>query len=83
MPTPNEVFESLEEYMLPFNLRQCFDAFRLRTIYHIEEICPPEQMRLIRACFDALAENKAGGISARCLIPTGSAGAPLKDCRRG
>ena len=60
MPTPNEVFESLEEYMLPFNLRQCFDAFRLRTIYHIEEICPPERMRLIRACFDALAENKAG-----------------------
>ena len=34
--------------------------FELRTIYHIEEICPPKRMRLIRACFDALAENKAG-----------------------
>lgn len=29
MPTPNQVFESIEKYKLPFNLRQCFDAFRL------------------------------------------------------
>jgi hypothetical protein len=60
MPTPGQVFDSLEEYTLPFNLLQCFDAFRLRTIYHIEEICPPDRMGRIRACLDTLAENRSG-----------------------
>ena len=36
MPTPGQVFESFEEYMLPFNLLQCFDAFRLNTVYQLK-----------------------------------------------
>ena len=43
MSTPNQVFESLEKYKLPFNLRQCFDAFRLSMLLQVESICPPER----------------------------------------
>ena len=37
MSTPSQVFQLLDEYMLPSHLRQCFDAFRFNMIYSIEE----------------------------------------------
>jgi hypothetical protein len=58
MPTPGQVFESFEEYMLPFNLLQCFDAFRLNTVYHVEDSCEPGRMKRIRACLDAFAYGR-------------------------
>ena len=60
MRTPNQIFEFLQEYVLPFNLRQCFDAFRLNLVYQIESVCPPERMGQIRAYLDALTGDTRG-----------------------
>jgi hypothetical protein len=56
--TPSQVFKSLEEYMLPSNLRQCFDAFRLNTIYHLEKICPLDRMKRIRECLERARQEQ-------------------------
>ena len=53
-----ELFQSLAGYMLPFNLRQCFDAFRLSMLLEVESICPPERMARVRACLNALTADR-------------------------
>lgn len=57
MSTPNQVFETLDEYMLPFNLRQCFDAFRFNTLYALEAMLSADSRERINACLQALVDS--------------------------
>jgi len=60
MSTPSQVFESLEKYKLPFNLRQCFDAFQLSMLLQVESACAPDRMLRVYACLNALTEHQNG-----------------------
>ena len=60
MSTPSQVFESLEKYKLPFNLRQCFDAYQLSMLLQVESASTPERILRVHACLNALTEHQKG-----------------------
>ena len=69
MPTPSQVFESLEKYKLPFNLRQCFDAFKLSMLIDVESVCSPERILRVHACLNALTEHHNGRTLGQMIDP--------------